>query len=65
MNIGVTLGSKDDKLKVSLHVYDLLAGNGSHLSRNSLRWQDSFDITSNDLYAMDYRSYALKLTYSF
>lgn len=65
MNIGVTLGSKDDKLKVSLNVYDLLAGNGSHLSRNSLRWQDSFDITSNDLYAMDYRSYALKLTYSF
>lgn len=65
MNMGVTFGSKDYKLKVSLHVYDLLAGNGSHPSRNSLRWQESFDITSNDLYAMDFRSYSLKLSYNF
>lgn len=65
MNIGVTIGAKDDKLKVSLHVYDVLAGNGSRASRNSLRWQQAFDITATDLYAMDYRSFAMKLTYSF
>lgn len=66
MNIGLTLGSKDDKLKVSIHVYDLLAGNGSKSSIHSLRWQQAYDATStNDLFAMDYRSYALKLTYSF
>lgn len=65
-NLGVTLGSKNDKIKVSFLVYDLLGGNGSSASRHSLRWQQAYEAAVNDdLFAIDYRSYALKLTCNF
>lgn len=65
MNIGTVLGRVDSKLKVSFHIYDLFGGNGSHGSINSLRWMQAFDANSTDLYGMDYRSYAVKLQYTF
>lgn len=64
INLGVVLNSKDEKMKFSFHVYDLLGGNGSNASLHSLRWNQSFHAASaTDLYGMDYRSFALKLTY--
>lgn len=64
-NIGVVVKASE-QLTLSFHVYDVLAGNGSSPSINSLRWQQSGNSKEHtDLFAVDYRSYGIKLNYLF
>lgn len=65
MNAGVTFKRPESPLTVSFHVYDLLAGNGSEANKNSIRWMPAFSPDALDLFGVDLRSYAFKLTYQF
>ena len=66
INIGAVINTYDNRLKISFHVYDLLGGNGTTGSVHSLRWQEFFSATTaTDLYGIDYRSFAVKIGYTF
>ena len=65
VNLGVVLGGSESHFKVSVHVYDLLGGNGSSKNINSLRWQYAGSANTGDLFAVDYRSFAMKMAYTF
>jgi len=63
LNLGIIIGNKGFPLKASLHVYDVLAGNGSGSNIHKIRPGNLTDPEALDLYGVDYRSYAFKLTY--
>jgi outer membrane receptor protein involved in Fe transport len=61
------LFSLPSNLTVSFYVYNILASTnpGSELAINSLRWQQRGTPDQNDLYSLDYRSFAMKMDKSF
>jgi len=66
VNAGAVLAKPGSKMKFSFHVYDLLAGNGVDVNLNSIRWNQSYNAsTVTDYYAIDFISFAMKLTYDF
>lgn len=65
MNLGLTFKKDDFPLTASFHVYDVLAGTAENTNRNNLRAGTSFVPFSLNIYGVDYRSYALKVKYTF
>jgi outer membrane receptor protein involved in Fe transport len=61
-NAGVMIKGGEN-FKVGIHVFDIL-GNKKH-AINTLRWQQMYDLTSTDLFGLDYTSATLSIEYKF
>lgn len=61
-NLGCSI-YPSDKMKISLMVYDLLAGSGN--SRHAIRWQQMGNSTQTDLYTSDIRTWSVNVMYKF